>query len=407
MLSLNTPALDFGWEGFHPVGRSLIIADLQPHSLGGHFGIWLNRMVREALKHFDGLAVYVADELSVPDLTSLDAEDREKISIFQIPGIYQSKRFVGDILGVISAHHGARNPDAAGAPLFLMWAQQYIERDLIFPPQKSWLPWRKPISFGSPWGSLTSVSSVAHGASNVPPMEQRIHEELTANPQCEAVFLWDEFAVQKYGAKYLYLPDVEPIESDADWRMPQDGAITVGSVGQLWGHRSMNLLAEILDQESALQGYTAGVLRPESYSPAATDLLEKRGVRFRCEEGFVEDDRELNRRLRQMDAFVIDSRSYKCPSGLGIRAMAMGRPLVAIDTPSWAASLIREEGVGVFWKEGEGALAQKLCAWYFSGGADRSIKAGNRLSDQRCLEKACAEMFGRLKKRSESISTQA
>jgi len=112
----------------------------------------------------------------------------------------------------------------------------------------------------------------------------------TTNPRgvdgessCEAVFLWDEFAVQNM-VPSISIFRCEPIESDADWRMPQDGAITVGSVGQLWGHRSMNLLAEILDQESALQGYTAGVLRPESYSPAATDLLEKRGVRFRCEE---------------------------------------------------------------------------------------------------------------------------
>lgn len=380
------------------MGRSLLIADLQSHSLGGHFALWMERTIREAAKHFDSLHIYVADEISRPNHQLLQELRCRNLTVTLIPEVYRQGRFYGDILGVLADHHAASH-GGQRAPIFLMWAQQYLERDLIFPPRcglTDWLPWKKRVRFSSTWGTMTSVSSVAHGAEDIPLMERRVHEEVQAEPCCEGILLWDDYAVRKLGGKYLYLPDVEPLTSDDAWRMPKSGKIIVGSVGQLWGYRSINLLAEILAQESALQGYLSGVLKPESYSPEAIRLTEG-SDRLVCEEGFVSDDRELNQRLKKMDAFVMDSRTYKCPSGLGIRAMAMGRPVISIDSPSWIASLIREMGVGVFWQKGEGNLPEKLREWYDSGGSRRSVEAAQQLSDPRGLERAYAELFSRLK----------
>ncbi len=384
--------------------NSLIIADLQSHLLGGHFGIWLHRTIREGIKYFDQVVVYVADEASVPNLSLLGLQEQKKISVYKIPEIYRSKRCCGDILGVITSHHAAEFPGFLRPAFFLMWAQQYLERDLIFPPLKSRFPWKKKTRFSLPWGSLTSVSSVAHGAIPVPLMEKRIHQEVTENAQCEAVFLWDEYSVRRLEGKYLALPDVEPLVSDQGWVMPEKTAITIGTVGQLWGYRSMNLMAEILYSEERIKGYAGGVLKPDSYSVDAVMLISQRGDQFSLEEGFVEDDAELSQRLLKLDAFLLDARSYKCPSGLGIRAMAMGRPIVTVESPSWIASLIREAGVGVFWEQGKGTLAEDLRNWYSSGGPQRSLQAARRLSDQFALERAYAEMFTRLKQRTSEMA---
>ena len=384
------------------MGRSLLIADLQSQSLGGHFALWMERTIREAAKHFDSLHIYVADEISRPNHQLLRELRSCDLTVTLIPEVYHQRRCYGDILGLLAAHHAASR-DGQLAPIFLMWAQQYLERDLIFPPRcgmTDWRPWRKRVRFSSPWGTMTSISSVAHEAEVIPLMERRVHEEVQAEPCCEGILLWDDYAVRKLGGKYLYLPDVEPLASDDAWRLPESGKITAGSVGQLWGYRSINLLAEILVQEPTLQGYVSGVLKPESYSPEARKLTEG-GDRLVCEEGFVPDDRELNQRLKKLDAFVIDSRTYKCPSGLGIRAMAMGRPVISVDSSSWIASLIREKGVGVFWQKGEGNLSEKLREWYDSGGSLRSKETAHQLSDEQGLELAYSTLFDRLKNRIE------
>lgn len=374
----------------------LIIIDLQSHSLGGHFGIWLNRTLGEAVKHFDSVSVYVADEISKPDLSHLDEEEVSRVKTYLIPHIYDTKQYLGDILGVISSHHSSLNTDTRLTSVFLMWAQQFVERDLIFPPMRSWLPWMKQVSFNAPWATMTSVSSVSHDPATAPEMEIRIHETVNREKNCIGALLWDQYAVQKFGAKYCYLPDVEPCEVDTDWNFPDQGAITLGSVGQLWGGRSVNLLADILDSEKDVQGYLGGVLKPDSYSERAAAMIKGKKTIF-LEEGFVGSDKDLNHRLRKLDAFLIDSRTYRCPSGLAIRAMAMGRPIVAIDSPSWIANLIHEQGVGVFWDQRDGSLGMKLKEWFHSGGSQRSIAAAKMLNDQQGMESAFADVFNRLK----------
>lgn len=374
----------------------LIIADLQSHSLGGHFGIWLNRTLFEALKHFNTIFVYVADEISMPDLSKLADVDQRRVEIHLIPNFYLKKRFFGDVLGMISRHHATLSAETLGAPIFLMWAQQFIERDLIFPPIKSWLPWKKPTSFSSTWATMTSLSSVNHDRSSAPNMEYRIHDMIEKEGNCVGALLWDEYAVQGLGKKYCYLPNVEPCEADQEWHFPESDPITLGSVGQLWGGRSVNFMTEILGTEKNFKGYLGGVLKPDSYTDRAKSLLQRKEI-IKVEEGFVEKDEELNDRLRRLDAFVIDSRTYKCPSGLAIRAMAMGRPIVAVDSPSWIANQIKEHGVGVFWNEREANLESNLREWSNSGGSDRSIAAAKKLNDNEGMKRAFEDIFKRLK----------
>lgn len=246
---------------------------------------------------------------------------------------------------------------------------------------------------------MTSVSSVSHDPKSAPEMERRIHEMISAGKNCIGALLWDEYAVKRFGGKYCYLPDVESCEADPNWRLAEGEPITIGSVGQLWGGRSVNLLTEILDSEKGFRGYLGGVLKPDSYTKRAALLIQAReGIHV--EEGFVETDGALNQRLRKLDAFVIDSRTYKCPSGLAIRAMAMGRPIISMDSPSWIANLIKEYGVGVFWREGVGSLDKELREWAASGGSDLSVAAAGRLSDNRGMKEAFGEIFDRLKQAS-------
>ncbi len=382
--------------------QSLIVADLQSHALGGHFATWFGYTLREAGKHFEHLKVYVADEVSRPSRNLLETIPAQ-VSVSLIPEIYKQYRSHGNILGVLAQHHAEESGQSTEeTPLFLMWAQQFLEQDQIFPPRRRLrdrLRWSCPARFCAPWGTMTSVSSVAHHAEEIPEMERRIHEMAKEEKKCVGVLLWDEYAVKSLGGKYLYLPDVESCEGDPLWKFPIEGRITLGSVGQLWGGRSVNLLAEILEHETGLMGYLGGVFKPHSYTERAVRMINE-GKRVTVDKGFVERDEELNQRLRRVDAFVIDSRTYKCPSGLTIRAMAMGRPIVAVDSPSWIANLIREQGIGVFWDRDSCSLESKLREWSDSGGSQRSIASAKKLSDQVGMEKAFAEILARLKEAS-------
>ena len=76
--------------------------------------------------------------------------------------------------------------------------------------------------------------------------------------------------------------------------------------------------------------------------------------------------------------------------------MAMGRPLVSPDSPSWVASLIREHGVGVFWEPGTNSLAADLRSWFDSGGSKRAVAVAQQLNDKEGLESAYVKMFERL-----------
>lgn len=378
----------------------LILVDLQSHSLGGHFKTWMNRTLCEALDYFDSIALYIADDYSRPDLSVLES-CKKRVSTFLIPEVHSGISYVGDVLSVICKHAGKVNSDFNAAPVFVMWAQQYLERDLIYPPLSSWNPFRRVSAFEKPWGSMTSISSIVFDPATAHPTEKAVHEMLQSNSCCRGVFLWDEFSAEKYPEKYIYLPNVEETIEDPHWKMPRDRPIQIGSVGQLWGYRSVNLLADVLSSEQGLKGYLGGVLMWHStcvdYSVKAGDMLKQPDSNFlMLEEGFVEKDSELNERLRMLDGFLIDGRTYKCPSGLGIRAMAMGRPLVSPDSPSWAASLIRERGVGVFWNPDKKSLASDLRAWFENGGSMRSIEAAQKLNDARGLKAAYKEMFDRL-----------
>jgi glycosyltransferase involved in cell wall biosynthesis len=376
-------------------GNCLILVDLQSHSLGGHFKTWMDRTLSEALKYYRSIALYIADDYSRPDAKIVASDDEHRVSVHLIPEIYSSKRRVGDILSVIRNHAGTVHSDFNGAPVFIMWAQQYLERNLIYPPLSTWNPWRRVSSFNGPWGSLTSISSVAFEPASAHPTERAVHDLLLAEASCRGVFLWDSYSAQKFPKKYLYLPNVEEISEDPEWKMPMDRPPKVGSVGQLWGYRCVNLLAELLRFEGEVEGYLAGVARPESYSEEASQMLRNPKA-FEFEEGFVEKDSELDARLGNLDAFLVDGRSYKCPSGLGIRAMAMGRPLVSPDSPSWVASLIREHGVGVFWEPGTNALAADLRSWFDSGGSKRAVAAAQMLNDHERLKESYVKMFDRL-----------
>lgn len=375
--------------------QSLIIADLQSHTLGGHFKTWLDRSLLEASKYFKNIAVYIADDFSRPEERVLQYNNTCQITAYLIPEVYSQKKIVGDILSVVCKHACKSNSVFSDAPVFIMWAQQFLERDLIYQPLSSWLPWRRVPSFNRSWGSLTSISWAAFDRESAHPTEKAVHDLVQAEASCRGVFLWDSFSVEKFPEKYIYLPNVEETIDDPQWAMPVDSPPQIGSVGQLWGYRSVNLLAQVLKFESGVKAYLAGVPKPESYSEEAHQLLKNPSVLV-YEEGFVEQDSELNERLRKLDAFLIDGRTYKCPSGLGIRAMAMGRPLVSPDSPSWAASLIRENGVGVFWEPGKNTLAADLRSWYAGGGSQRAVKVAQKLNDRKGLEEAYVKMFDRL-----------
>ena len=378
--------------------RALIIADLQPHSLGGHFKTWLDHTLNEASEFYSHIAVWVADKESLPEAGGFKNSRNVNIHQFVISEYYARTKYCGDILSLFCKLSSQSDPAFEGAPVFVMWAQQFLERGALFPPKKSWNPFRRLPKFNRPWGSLTSVSSVAFELESPNATEKSVHEMIQTDDSCRGVFLWDKYTAQKlnFKNKYIYLPNIEKMDlSDAKNRSIDH--VVIGSVGQLWGARSVNLLAEILKSQTECHGYLGGVFKRHSYTELAKDMLDN-PLKFRLatDEGYLADEFELNKRIARMDAFLIDSRTYKCPSGLGIRAMGMGRPLIAFDSPSWTAEVIKEFGVGVFFNPFQKDLSKDIKNWYLKGGSKRAVEFAKQTNDFEGLKKSYSTMFKRL-----------
>jgi len=379
-------------------GGSIVITDLQPHGKGGHFATWLRRTILEAQKHWSNVLLYTVDTLPPEDL-ALCGTVNASVRNVTIREVHAASRFKGDILGVLARHQETTFPDLGKPPFFVMWAQQHTERAKLH--RQRWfrrLPKRKT-EFDRPWGSLFSLSTLVYEdpQANTHPLEARLKMTIDQDSSCSGIMVWDENAAAQFHPKCIHLPDVEVLLGDDLWSGPINRSPVLGSVGQLWGYRSMNLLAQILESEPEIHGFAAGSLFPKSYSKSAKRMVSRQGERFSLERGFVPDDAALHKAICRMDGFVLDSRSYKAPSGLAIRAMAAGRPIVTIDRDSWIARHVKSSGVGVFWQKGRGSLHADLREWFESGGPARSKALAGKLSDQAGMEAAFAEMFRRLK----------
>ena len=378
--------------------RSIVIADLQPHGKGGHFATWLHRTILEAHRHWRNILLYTVDALPPEDL-ALCGTKGAVVRNVTIREVHASSRFKGDILGVLARHQETAFPDLGAPPFFVMWAQQHLERTRLH--RQRWFRrlHKRKTTFDRQWGSLFSLSTIFYDdpRAKTHPLEVRLKRTIDQDHSCSGILVWDENAAAQFQPKCIYLPDVEVLLRDDSYSGPANHSPVLGSVGQLWGYRSMNLLAEIIEAERGVRGFAAGAVFPKSYSKLAKQMIKRQGDRFCLEQGFVPDDESLHQAICRMDAFVLDSRSYKAPSGLAIRAMAAGRPIVTIDSDSWITRHVKSNGVGVFWQKGRSSLQADLREWFENGGPARSKALAAKLSDQAGMEAAFAEMFRRLK----------
>ena len=378
--------------------NALVIVDLQHHAKGGHFATWLRYAVAEARKHWQALIIYTADSVQKVDL-STHSTSAVSIQQFSVADVHKFTPYKGDILGVLARHQEEILPHCGTPPFFVLWAQQYAERTKLHRQRWFHRLSKRKTTFNRPWGSLFSLSSLVYDdtCARPHPMESKVGQILNADSSCVGMLVWDENVARHYAQRCIYVPDVEELYDDETWALSVERPIVLGSVGQLWGYRSMNLLAELLEHEPEVHGYAAGAPFPESYSRAAWSMATEKSPRFCFQPGFLPGDEGLRHALARLDGFVIDSRTYKVPSGLAIRAMSMGRPIVTIDRDSWIARHIKSNGVGVFWQKGRGSLEADLREWFESGGPARSKALAAKLSDQAGMEAAFAEMFRRLK----------
>jgi glycosyltransferase involved in cell wall biosynthesis len=380
------------------MSKSLVLVDLQHHAEGGHFATWLRKALTEACKYWPRIVIYTADSFSMSDLAIPKAYE-EQVDYFSIRRVHNESQHKGDILGVLARHQEKYFPEMGKPPFFIMWAQQHAARGRLHRERWFRRMLKQTTSFDRIWGSLFSLSSLVYDdpMGKPHPLEHKVSQTVKSDSSCVGMLVWDENAARHFGEKCIYLPDVEEICGDDNWSFLDSKPVVLGSVGQLWGYRSINMLAEILESEPEVSGFAAGSLFFDSYSKKAKRMIMGKSGGLSLERGFIPDDVGLRRALARLDAFVIDSRTYKVPSGLAIRAMSMGRPIVTIDRDSWIARHIKSSGVGVFWQKGRGSLRAELREWFESGGPARSKALAGKLSDQAGMEAAFAEMFRRLK----------
>jgi glycosyltransferase involved in cell wall biosynthesis len=376
--------------------KSLIIVDLLPHSSGGHFRVWLERTLLEAARHHDDIVAYLGED---SDAGSLDPECHRtsaRIAFHDVRKVRSVFDGGSRIFAAITAHQRRRHRGLGEPPVLVMWGEHLLNQDVHFPPARRWWSPGSSAPFNRPWGTFFSFASLAYDGAPPHEQESRLHQLIGADDLCRGAFCWDAVVARQLGGKLIYLPNVEDLMDDPGWRVPETRGLVLGSVGQLWGYRSVNLLAEMVGREAGVSFFAAGQLFPDSYSPEAAAMTATPPPNWRIEPGRLPDEAALNERLRGLDGFVLDSRTYKVPSGLAIRAMALGRPLVSLPDDSWAARHITEDGIGVFWERGAGNLARLLREWSAGGGPDRARRLACRLSDRAGLGAAYAEMFRRL-----------
>ena len=379
--------------------RVLAVIDVEPAARGGHFREWSSIIARVASRFVDCVCVYVSGFDSVPLETAdipYDPQASGDIALFDLetvlPSYLKSAPNASKVDYIIA--HSVDFSGCDNAAAFVLWTF-----DLSV--QK-----RQP---AARWGGIGVLSAWAR---NVPSdsneLEAELFEFARDDQNCRALLVWDKFVLDMppigrntcqngKKSKIHYLPDMEDVLISKQDYLARPGTLKIGLVGMLWGYRGINFLASLLEVNKDMEGYVAGQLKHESYTHIALHYLKSRRIALGQTDGWMSNS-AFNEEISQLDALVIDARSYPPPSGVALRALAYGRCIIASAGPSWTNDVIARYQCGLIVDPLRlDGLSDRIRLFYESGGSEKCRQAASDLLSQeqfeKCLGHAIDELF--------------
>jgi len=378
--------------------RALAIVDFEPSRRGGHFREWSAIIARAASQCVDCIGVYVADFDSIPieiSDTSYDPKTTADIFFFDLETVLPAHLKCAPNASRLTyiVNHLVNCSRCEDAAAFVLWAF-----DLSMQNIPSTVPWGG-IGVLSAWARNVSTDSTQ--------LESDLYSFAGNDEHCRVLLVWDKFVSEMdlisrdsrpsdAKCKVRYLPDMEDVAVSPCDYAPRTGPLAVGLVGVLWGYRGVDLLAGILEHNEDIQGLLAGQLKLETYSILAADLLAKGRIRLGQTEKRM-SNAEFNQAIAELDALVLDARSYPPPSGVALRALAYGRCLIASEGPSWTNDVIARYQCGLIVDPLRlDGLSERVRLFYESGGSERCIRAARDLMGQDEFDKCVGQALDRL-----------
>jgi hypothetical protein len=379
--------------------RALAIIDFEPAARGGHFREWSAIIGRAASRGVDCVGIYVVGLESVPievAANPFDPKTTGDIILFDLetvlPGHLKNASNASKLSFIMSHLVNCSGCDNVAA--FVLWAFDLSTQN-------------NPTA--APWGGIGVLSAWARSVvTDSTKLESELYQFAREDKNCRVLLVWDKFVLDmppiarckspsEMNCKIRYLPDLEDVVISSQDYVPRSGTLKIGLVGMLWGYRGVNLLAAILEKNEDIDGYVAGQLKPDSFTALTGRFLAKGRISLGQTEQWI-SNAAFNKEISEVDALVIDARSYPPPSGVALRALAYGRCIIASPGPSWTNDVIARYQCGLIVDPLRlDGLSDRIRLFYESGGSQRCRKAANDLMSQeefsKCLGQAIDALF--------------
>jgi hypothetical protein len=171
-----------------------------------------------------------------------------------------------------------------------------------------------------------------------------LFELLKLMSKLKAVWTWDiEFDNTRFGSFQIYgVPDLQVLDLKQNKCLlcPQteenaNAPKNVGLAGQLYGYRGVDLVVQLAKKYREINFLLLGKSYPESFDIRTIRFLNKKAKNLTLLDEYFESDVELNHAISHLSCLIIDTSRYPEPSGIVIRALAYGIPILIEDSDSY------------------------------------------------------------------------
>jgi hypothetical protein len=159
-----------------------------------------------------------------------------------------------------------------------------------------------------------------------------------------AVWSWDsEFDRKSYGNFRIFgVPDIQslvvkPMKCLLCVQAEKSGRFIkfVGLVGQLYGYRGVDHITTLARKYKDTEFLLWGKKFANTYKPKTIDFLNSKPKNLVLIDEYFETDYQLNHAINHLSCLIIDTSRYPEPSGIAVRALAFGIPVLINEDDSY------------------------------------------------------------------------
>ena len=171
-----------------------------------------------------------------------------------------------------------------------------------------------------------------------------LFDSLLTLKKLTAIWSWDtQFDRRIYGNfQILGVPDFQPLDLQPITCSLCDHGSGLGKkfkgaglVGQLFGYRGVDLIVSMAQKQKDRNFLLLGKQYADTFKPKTRRFLNSKPSNLILIDEYFETDNELNHAINHLSCLIIDTRRYPEPSGIALRALGFGIPILIHDQDSY------------------------------------------------------------------------